>query len=195
MTVVLLATCSAFAASKGKQYGKTVIAVVDWEYLAMNCNKAKTFDGLLNTLRTQEEKKVDDLAQKLQPRLDKEEQALYQLSTEYGELLEKEKAGDKTLLVKKKQKEKEYSIIAEGRDKYFSEATKQMQDAKDAQDKAMNAAQLKYTQEVVSDIIAAIKTISKRESIDIILSKTPAGVIWTSDGIDVTEDVLKELNK
>lgn len=180
--------------AKGGVVGKTTFAVVDWEKIAMEYNKAKKYDELLNTLRAQEEKKIDELSQKLQPELDKQNIEIGKISKEYSDLLEKEKTGAK-VETEKKQKEKEFSIVAEGRDKYLSEAQKQIQEARDVSSKVITEAQIKYTQEVVKDIVKTIEIIAKRNKIDQVFSKTPAGIVWAKDDLDMTDGVLQELNK
>ena len=196
VAVMLLVLCFGVSRSfaKGGVVGKTTEAFVDWEKVAMEYNKAKKYDDLLNTLRAQEEKKIVELAQKLQPELDKQDDAIGKLNKEYSDLLAKEKSGTK-VETQKQQKEKEYSILAVGRDKYLSEAQKQVEDAKAVKDKILIEAQIKYTQEVVRDIVTAISTVAKRNKIDQILSKTPAGIVWTIDNLDITDEVLQELNK
>ncbi|MFA5790791.1 MAG: OmpH family outer membrane protein [Caldisericia bacterium] len=196
VAVMLLVLCFGVSRSfaKGGAVGKTTFAMVDWERAAMEYNKSKKFDNLLNTLRDQEEKKVNELSQKLQPELDKQNDAIFKINKEYSDLLEKEKTGTK-VDVQKKQKEKEYSILADGRDRYLSEAQKQLQESIAVKDKVLTDAQIKYTQEVIKDIVEAISIVARRNKIDQVLSKTPAGIVWTIDNLDITDEVLQELNK
>lgn len=56
-------------------------------------------------------------------------------------------------------------------------------------------AQQNANQKILKEIYAIIQTVSKEQGFDLILAKSTSGVLFASDSLDITDLIIKELNK
>jgi len=66
--------------------------------------------------------------------------------------------------------------------------------AEDLEDEQQTAQQ-NATQKILKEIYAIIDSMGKQQSYDLVLEKSSAGIIFASGALDITDQVIKEINK
>jgi len=160
----------------------TAIFVFQHNALAAAASKI----GIINIQRcineSSEGKRISESLQKeikvMQQRYDKAQKELTELQKEI------EKQSLMLSLDAKETKQKEYN-------KKSRELNYLNQDLSEEASKAEQNARLR----VLQVLNAIVKNIATQDSFDLILEGSTAGVLFASDGLDITDQVIKELNK
>lgn len=59
----------------------------------------------------------------------------------------------------------------------------------------LQTAQQNATQKILKEIYAVIESMGKKQTFDLVFEKSSAGIIFASDALDITDQVIEELNK
>jgi len=161
-----------------------IIAIFVFQHNSLAAAASKI--GIINIQRcineSNEGKRISESLKKeilaMQQKYDKAQQELTELQKEI------EKQSLMLSLDAKENKRKEYS-------KKSRELNYLNEDLSEEASKAEQNARLRVMQ--VLNII--IKNIAKQENFDLILESSSAGVLFASDALDITDQVIKELNK
>lgn len=62
-------------------------------------------------------------------------------------------------------------------------------------DEDAQTAKTNANQTILKTVYAVIQGVAKQQSFDLILEKSTAGIVFSSDTLDITNDIIKELNK
>jgi len=160
----------------------TAIFVFQFDSIAAAASKIGIIDIQRCINESNEGKRISESLQKeiaaMQQKYDKAQKELTELQREI------EKQSLMLSLDAKESKRKEYS-------KKSRELNYLNQDLSEEASKAEQNARIRVLQ-VLSVII---KNIAKQDSFDLILEGSSAGVLFASDALDITDQVIKELNK
>jgi outer membrane protein len=66
--------------------------------------------------------------------------------------------------------------------------------AQDLDEEAQNA-KTNANQKILNQLYTVIQSMAKQQAFDMVLEKASAGIIFSSDALDITDQVIKEINK
>ena len=182
-TVLLLAafaagTAQGQSAAPAALSAPTHIATVDMQKLFNNYWKKQRAQVALENHKTELRKEINDLADSLK-----------KAQTEYKTLVES--ANDQTLSATEREKNRDASQLK----------AREMADYKDSLEKLQRQAETqladqaqRMSADVVTDLQKAIADQAKAKGYDLVLSTKTETVIFAAPQLDITADVLKQLN-
>ena len=153
---VILLVVGGLLFGKGREYGKLVVAVLDWSAVVSVSPQAKEGDRIVEELWRKEEARILQLAETLQKQLDAKPP--------------QEKAA------------------------FEEQARKQIADEIQKSSQLVQQEVMKHVSMTVETIRGIVERYCKTHKIDLVINKQ-AGVIYATPVIDITEDIIQEVQK
>ena len=168
LTGIIILALAIFSFQLGAAAAETLkIGVLDLQKCIQESNEGKRIAESLNKIQTGMVEEIKKKEQELRDmQSDLEKQSL---------MLSPEAKEDRVKEFEKKQREYNYSV----------------QDVREDMQKAETDARIS----ILGILSGVVETIAKQKNFDLITEKQNGGVLYVSEGMDITDEVIVELNK